>query len=327
MVNCGSLAEIYKNSFPFVSTVMGWSCAILSPMTVCINALLMASFIATKQVHINTTNLLIMCLCLSDFLNGAVPMPLLASVHLSNVDTRRCIGFQTAQVTTGCFGFASATITVLIAIDRYLNMNPNRERRSRVYKVFQAPHIYYILAFMITSMLGLSIANTFISNVKTSNNFGLLIIVNVILLTTAVCIVSTLYVKGYIRIRKFTEASPIYRERNGNATRPQYVRNLYRSVLILVVLMTVIYVPLCITTMVVMIDVFIGSDDVNQVAYSMYVLSVLPLYLNCVINALVILWFNKVAKQWVLNKVRSYFSKRTGETSNTSNDVGICGAT
>ena len=103
--------------------------------------------------------------------------------------------------------------------------------------------------------------------------------------------------------------------------------SLYRSVLILVVLIMLIYVPLCIATMVVMIDVFIGSKDVNQVAYSMYVLSVLPLYLNCVINALVILWFNKVAKQWVLNKMRSRFSKRTRETANTSNDVGICGET
>ena len=212
MVNCGSLAAIYENSFPFVSTIMGLSCAILSPMTVCFNALLMVSLIATKQIYINTTNFLIMCLCLSDFLNGAVPMPLLASVNLNNDDTRRCIGCQTAQVTTGCFGFASATITVLIAIDRYLNMNPNLERRSRFYKVFQAPYIYYTLAFLTTSMLGLSIANTFIANVKTSNNFGMLIIFNVILLTIAVCVVASLYVKGYIQIRKFTEASAIYRE-------------------------------------------------------------------------------------------------------------------
>lgn len=252
-------------------------------------------------------------------------MPFLASVHLSNDDTRRCISFEIAQVTTGYFGFASATITVLIAIDRYLNMNPNLERRSKFYKVFQAPYIYYLLALLTTSMLALSLANTFITDETTSNNFGLMIIVNIILLTIGVCVVATLYIKGYLRIRKFTEASPIYRERNGNATRPQYVRNLYRSVLVLVVLMTLTYVPLCVATMVVMIYVFIGSENENRVAYSVYILSVLPLYLNCVVNALVILWFNKVAKRWVLRKIRFCSSEGTRETSNISNDVGIAG--
>ena len=305
---------------------MGLSCAILSPITMSLNALLMVSFIATKQVSLNTTNFLIMCLCLSDFLTGAVPMPVLASVQFSNDDTIRCIGFKTAQVTTGCFTFASVFLTVLIATDRYLNMNPNIERRSRCYKVFQAPYIYYFLAFVTTSMLGLSIVNTLTANVKTRSNVGLLIIVNVILLTTAVCIIAILYIKGYLRIRKFTEASPIYRERNGNATRPQYVRNLYRSVLILVVLMMLIYVPLCITTIAISIDVFIRSSSVNRFAYSMYSLAVLLLYLNCVINALVMLWFNKVANKWVLSKMGSCFSRKdTREAVNISRDIRSAG--
>ena len=252
-------------------------------------------------------------------------MPLLASVHLSNDDAVRCIRFKIAQVTSGCLGFVSVFLTVLIAVDRYLNMNPNLERLSRFYKIFQAPYIYYVIALVTTSMLGLSIANTFMADVKLSSNFGLLTSVNVTLLTIGVCVVATLYIKGYIRIRKFTEASSIYRERNGNATRPQYVRNLYRSVLILVVLMTVIYVPLCIATIVVLIDVFIESSNANRVAYSMFVLTVLPLYMNCAINAFVILWFNKVAKQWVLSKMQCCFSKGTRETASISSDVRISG--
>ena len=253
-------------------------------------------------------------------------MPVMASIHLSNDETIRCIGFQTAQVTTGCFGFASVFLTVLIATDRYLNMNPNFERHSRFYKVFQAPYIYCLLAVGTTSMLGLTIVNTFIANLTTRNNIGLLMVLNVILLTTAVCVIAVLYVKGYLRIRKFTEASPIYRERNGNATRPQYVRNLYRSVLILVVLMILIYLPLCIATIVVLADVYIRPNRVNRVANSMYSLAVLLLYLNCVINALVILWFNKVANKWLLSKMRSCFSRKdTREAANISSDVRIAG--
>ena len=323
MLDCGPLPVVYQSSFPFVSTVMGLSSAILSPMTVCFNALLVASFIATKQVHINTTNFLIMCLSISDFLNGAVPMPLLAIFLLSNDAAGRCIGFKITQVTSGCLGFVSVFLTVLIAVDRYLNMNPNLERSSRFYKVFQPPYIYYAIAFVTTSMLGLSIANTFMANAKSSNNFGLLVTVNVILLTIGVCVVATLYIKGYIRIRKFTETSSIYRERSGNATRPQYVRNLYRSVLILVVLMTVIYVPLCIASIFVLIPLFIKSSHVNRVAYSMFTLTVLPLYMNCVINAFVILWFNNVAKQWVLSKMRCCFSKGNRESANITSHIRV----
>ena len=319
---CASLSEIYHSSFPFVVTMVGIGSAILSPITVCLNTLLMASFIAKKQVSQNTSNFLIMFLCLSDLVNGAVAMPLLASILLSNHGKTRCIRSTIGNLTFYFFNFLSATITVLIAIDRYLNMNPHLERQSRLYKVFQKPQIYYLLAFVAISMLAFSLANVLLSR-EFSVNLGLLIIANVILFTAAISVVATLYIKGYIRIRKFTEASPIYRERN--ATRPQYVRNLYRSVLVLVLVMMLIYVPLCMATIAVLIDVLMGSGNVSRVAYSINFSSTLLLYLNCTINVLVVLWFNNVAKQWVLRKIRSCFSKRITKTVNISNDVGVAG--
>ena len=326
METCGSLSEIYQNSFPFVLSIMGVSSAIFSPITVCLNALLMASFIATKQISLNTTNFLIMFLCLSDLVNGAVPMPLLASLLLSNDGMMRCTRSAIGKMTFFFFSYLSGTTTVLIAIDRYLNMNPNLERHSRLYKVFQKPYIYYLLAFVTISMFSFSLANILIRR-ENSIIFGLLTIASDILIILGVSVVATLYIKGYLRIRKFTEASPIYRERNGTATRPQYVRNLYRSVLILVLIMMLVYVPLCLATTAVMIDVFIGSENVNRVAYSIHFSATLLVNLNCTINALVILWFNKVAKQWVLSKIRSCFSRRTRVTANISNDGGIASVT
>ena len=324
METCGSLSEIYQNSFSFVLSIMGVSSAIFSPITVCLNALLMASFIATKQVSLNTTNSLIMFLCLSDLVNGAVPMPLLASLLLSNHGMARCLRSAIGKLTFFFFSYLSGTITVLIAIDRYLNMNPHLERHSRLYKVFQKPYIYYLLVIVAIIMLSFSSAITLIGR-ENSIIFGLLMLASNILIASVVSVVATLYIKGYIRIRKFTEASPIYRERNGNATRPQYVRNLYRSVLVLVLIMMLVYVPPCIATTAVMIDVFIGSENINRIAYSIHFLATLLIYLNCAIDALVILWFNKAAKQWVLSKIRYCFAKRTRVTANISNDGRIAG--
>ena len=325
MVNCGALAEAYLNSFPFVSNIMGISLAIFAPMTVLLNALLMASFVATKQVHLNTSNFLIMCLSLSDLLNGAVTMPLLAS-GLYKIDLKKsCDIFNPAQAINGFFATLSAILTVLIAIDRYLNMNPNLERSSRCAEVFKRPNIYCLVTVITTGILIYSLASTYAPefNIK-SIRFGWLNLINSLMAAFGVSAVAILYAKGYIRIRKFTDSSPIYKDRHGKKMRPQYVRNLYRSVLVLVVLMMIIYVPLCLAQVAVTINVFIGSKEF-MVVHTCYHFAGFLLYLNCTINSIVIIWFNNTAKQWILNKIRCTLVMRRKEAINNVSDVAIVG--
>ena len=260
MEYCGALAETYRNSYPFVSNVMGISLAIFAPMTVLLNALLMASFIATKQVYLNTSNFLIMCLSLSDFLNGAVTMPLLASI-LYKVDLKKsCDSFNPVQVTNGFFATLSSILTVLIAIDRYLNMNPNLVRTSRCVKVFKRPNIYFLVTVIAIGILTYSVISTYaITFDVNSMLFAWLMFINSLMVMFGSCVVAILYAKAYIRIRHFTDASPIYKEGNGNTTRPRYVRSLYKSVLVLVILMMLIHVPFCCAQIAVTINILIGS--------------------------------------------------------------------
>ena len=325
MENCGPLAETYLNSFPFVSNVVGISLAIFAPITVFLNALLMASFIATKQVHLNTTNFLIMCVSLSDLLNGAVVMPILASI-LYKIDLKKsCDIFNPAQATTGFFTTLSAILTVLIAVDRYLNMNPNLESSSRCAKVFQRPNIYCLVVVITVGVLIYSFTNTYTPgfNIK-SMQFGWLNLINSLMAAFGVSAVAILYTKGYIRIRNFTDTSPIYKDRNGNNMRPQYVRNLYRSVLVLVVLMMLIYVPVCIAQIAATINVFIGSKEFT-VVHTCYHFTGLLLYLNCTINSIVILCFNKTAKQWILKRIRCAIVMRRRETIDNISNAAIVG--
>ena len=321
MGNCDSAANVYQSSFPLISTITGAAYAVLSPFAFCLNALLMASFIATKQVYLNTTNFLIMCLCLSDLLNGALTLPLLAYGLLNDPSTNNCSAVMFGQVAGIFLPFLSGIITLLIAIDRYLNMNPNLDRRSRCYKVFQIPYVYFLLAFLAISALPISLFIRFMFYIKVveSRHLALATLGSVLFLALGTSFISALYIKGYLRIRKFTEASPIYRERNGKAVRPKYVRNLYRSVFVLVILMWLIYVPMCATYIVISAYTFTGVPVEHFAVYLCYIIVGLLMFLNCVINSCVIFWFNKTAKQWVLSKIQCNLRRRTDNV----NDVVV----
>ena len=320
MGNCDSVVNVYQSSFPLISTIIGTAYAVLSPLTLGLNAVLIASFIATKQIYLNTTNFLIICLCLSDLLNGVVTLPLLAYAVLSDTGANNCSAVMIGQIASVFFPVLSGNITLLIAVDRYLNMNPNLERRSRCYKVFRRPCIYWLLAFLTISVLSLSIALRFMFYMKLVKTWQIALasLGSVIFLIPAMSVIAALYVKGYLRIRRFTEASPIYRERNGKAVRPQYVRSLYRSVLVLVILMLLIYVPICVTQVTISVYTFTGRSVEHFVVYLCYCIVGLLMFLNCAINSLVILWFNKTAKQWVLSKLQCNLQRITGNVNNVA---------
>ena len=326
MGNCDSVANVSQgqSSFPLTSTITGIVFAVLSPLTVCINASLMVSLVATNQVYINTTNFLIMCLCLSDLLSGAVAFPLLAYSLLKNHTTNNCTAIIIGQIAGISLPVLSLGITLLIAIDRYLNMNPSLDRRSRCYNMFQRPYIYFLLVFLAISILTLLLTGRFMLQMITveQRHLALFSIGSVVLVAIAVFVIAALYIKGYLRIRKFTEASPIYRERNGKAARPKYVRNLYRSVLVLVILMLLIYVPICITQTTISVYTVTASQIQPFVVNLCYSITGLLMYLNCIVNSLVILCFNKVAKEWVLSKTKCNLRRRT-DAVNSAKDIAI----
>ena len=153
-----------------------------------------------------------------------------------------------------------------------------------------------------------------------ARHLALLSLGSVVLLAIAVFAIASLYIKGYLRIRRFTEASPIYGERNGKAVRPQYVRSLYRSVLVLVILMLLIYVPICVTQITISVYTLTESQIQHFVVNLCYSITGLLMYLNCVLNSLVILCFNKAAREWVLSKVKCNLRRRK-DAVNFANDI------
>ena len=320
MENCGALAEIIQKSFPFVPSIMRITIPIFSPFIIILNTSLIVSFVATKQVHLNTSNFLIMCLSLSDLLNGVITIPVLSfSLHKMD-DMKSCSGFVTGQISSSFFSLLSAALTFLIAIDRYLNMNPNLERRSRFAKVFQEPQIYYLLITVTLGVLLISVAGIFTLSIQ-STHFAILNASSAFLTMVVVSLMTVMYAKGYIRIRNFTDASPVYRERNGKATRPQYVRNLYKSVMVLVILSISLSAPTCSVSIAMSLVFLMGSRKNYSVVCSCYLLVCMLIYLNCIVNTLVIFRFNKIAREWILTKIRSCFPRGRGEAVNVATNA------
>ncbi len=67
----------YPKSYPmYASRIIGAIYGIYCPVIITINVVLIVSFFATKQSMQNTSNLLTICLSISDSLIGAIVMPL-----------------------------------------------------------------------------------------------------------------------------------------------------------------------------------------------------------------------------------------------------------
>ena len=270
-----------------------------SPITILLNLSLIISFIATRQVTQNATNILIFALSFCDLTSGALFMPLRANTLLDLNAEDFCIKSK-ILIMLSSNGQSSLILTFLIALDRYLHMNPDiTTRPSKIMKILKPPNIYYVLAttFFVTNTLSAAVAFKFLDM-----EIFLLASIFTIILSIQLVFITCLYAKGYLRIRKFADNNPVYDEPMGST--PDYVRRLYKTVLVIVSLALLQHVPYCIT--VVIGAVHYDPVHVNSNAAFSYFLdfALLSTHAGCFTNCLAILYFNTRAKNWLLTKTR-----------------------
>ncbi len=149
----------YPETYPIYASRI--TCAIYGiycPVIIIINVALIVSFFATKQWMQNTSNLLIVCLSISDCLIGVVVMPILVIDSLWFNTEKHCSIVPVSFSLQYLFGGISSNMTILLAIDRYIHMNPNiLENESKFAKLFRRPRIHFLIfaccAFSITMSL------------------------------------------------------------------------------------------------------------------------------------------------------------------------------
>ena len=291
-----SLVTVYPNK-----NFLGITYSVYCPLIVISNLVLITAFIVTKQATKNTSNLLIMCVSFSDLVNGAVIMPMFAYIYFNPDTDNTCTIAKVLIVLGGTLVNFSAILTVLLAIDRYLHMNPDiQNKSSKITKVLKISNIGYL----VTILFSLILAGFLIGTILGASHPKILLIVNIIsfLATTLyILLVTWLYIKGYKRIQGFTDTNPVYQ---GSGEQPKYVRNLYKTVLILVLLVSATFIPNAIAqgtlTTLILIDV-----DYNKTIVTYFLqFSGTIIYINNFTSSLVVFYLNKQAKTWILKTFR-----------------------
>ena len=272
-----------------------------SPVAILLNLILIVSFISTKQVTQNTSNLVIFVLCFSDLIVGAVSMPLKSNILLNVTSNNSCMKVN-ILIFFNAFQSFSVMLTVLLAIDRYLHMNPCiQSRSSKLRKFMEKPRIYYLVVSLFIICMLLFGFNGFYSS---KMMMFAAIITSLSLLSIHLIIVTCLYAKGYLRIRNFTDSNPVYCENTGSSgSTPDYVLRLYKTVLILILLEFFQYVSYCLIWITATVLLLL-----EKVHVSMFVtvgeFSALFMYAGCFTNCLAVLHFNKQARHWILKQLK-----------------------
>ena len=285
---------MFVHKEPYAATLLAFS-----PITILLNLSLIISFIATKQVTQNTSNILIFALNLYDLTAGMFTMPLTANVLLSNDSSDTCIKSK-LLIILSCNGQSSIFLTVLLALDRYLHMNPDiHSRPSKMKKALKTPNVYVVLAGILitTNAVSAIIAFELYRQLTVSIATSVAGIFS-ILLTILVC----LYIRGYLRIRKFADNNPVYNEPMGST--PDYVRKLYKTVLVIVALALIQHAPYCVAGLIIALHHNPTQLSYGPVFAYFFDFATLSTHAGCFTNCLAILYFNTQAKNWIISKTK-----------------------
>ena len=275
-----------------------------SPIAILLNLILIVSFVATRQVTQNTSNFLIFVTCFSDLTVGAIIMPFKATILLNTTGDDVCMKTNVLTLLSA-FEHYSIALTVLIAVDRYLHMNPSiQSRPSKLRKLLKKPKIYYLTVLVFFIYISLLAFKAFFHFQVVKNLVNTLLLS---LLSIHIIIITFLYARGYLRIRKFTDSNPVYCDNDGSsASTPDYVRRLYKTVLVLILLALFQYVPNCLTWITFASLLFVKRyDTLSKVAYFIEISSLL-MQAGCITNSLAVLYFNKQARHWISKLLRRH---------------------
>ncbi len=295
------------------------------PVIIIINAFLISSIIATKQSLKNASNLILICLSASDILCGAICVPLFSIEHIWYEDQRICSMETTSAVLQSFFIGNSIGLTMLLAADRYMHMNPDFQTSPpRLLVLFKRPWIFGLIFTMIllSAAVAVDLHFSMMGGVKRMMEANLY--ASVMTFSTMTSIVS-LYIRGYLRIRRHVAENPVYANRPDSSDEsPGYLKQLFKTVLLLLIALTVSTLPLIITILTISIAYLTGSNSSPRVAAYFHVLSSFFLYTYAVTNAMIIFYRNKKSWDWLRKKVSRLFccKQRSQDEEHGSTNVG-----
>eukprot|EP00794_Sanderia_malayensis_P015217 gene15217-16790_t len=215
----------------------------------------------------------------------------------------------------------------MIAIDRYLHMNPNiAETSPKLEKMFKKPRVYF-LVLIIGLINVVFVVLGFLGRQSDAKVFEITRLISFQLALLGVMFISVLYVKAYMRIRRFvSENHLIYSNRCDGAMKdptdnestttkkPVYVRRLFKTVLMLIIALFVGYAPFCVISTV-LIGYQLSNAAVSDVILTSYAVIGVLYSSTFFTSAIIILYRNKEAKTWLASKMCCACNKRSRDSA------------
>ena len=293
----------YPESYPItVSRIIGAIYGIYCPVIITVNVALIVSFFSTKQPMNNTSNLLIVCLSISDCLIGAIVMPMQFIRSLWFSSEIYCSIVRVSLPLQFLFGGISFFMTMLLAMDRYIHMNPNvLQNDSKIAKLFKRPRIYILIFALCAFFIAISLSLYFLMNIN-PKIMAYFLAFSTIFLIVMMPIFVIIYTRSYLKIRRFVAENQVYQSRrdSGSNESPEYLKELFKTVLLLVIATMISYLPFIALTLSATILGFINQNNIFSTEYLIIAHTAhFLLYANSFMNALIILYRNEKSRKWL----------------------------
>ncbi len=309
----GTCTWMYPSTFIiWIQKVAGVINIIYAPIIITANVLFIASMIATKQSLTKSSNFLIVCLSCSDCLIGAILMPLQCVENFWYDFNEICLLKRIAAFVQLYFCGMSMSMTMLLALDRYLHMNPNFQNPpSKLAKLFKRPKIYFTVFGSCLFQVVVSFA-IHLTTKHFPNTIMLFVSFFCIFMVFSITLVAAIYTRGYLRIRRYVAENPIYANRGEASESPEYLNALFKTVLILLIVIIISWLPILAYSTFLACTKF-GKTASLERRTLLKKTSFLLFNFNSAINAVIIFYRNEKSRKWLRELVSFCCRPRNNE--------------
>ena len=281
--------------YPWQLKVFTATYSILSLVIFLADCLLIALLIKAKQTSM-VSNYFILAMSLSDVSLGGVVLPCNLIFQLYEISDKILSLLRLLVFALTNF---SATMVLTIALDRYLHMYCLRySQRMTHFKAKLAITIFIIFALGYAT---LSIQTCSTAAIKLSSLVGAIIYFKLLILTNG------LYIRLCLRVRRSSRS--IGQQQNCPGRNTRHAVHFTRTVLLILVSLSLCYMPYLITTVLLYVELQKSQHEVNIKLLLTYQLTICLVLGASGVNALILLHRNRAIRQYV----RSFRRTRNSE--------------
>ncbi len=301
------------------------STALLLPIMVSCNAAVIIAFYKTKQFNL-VFNWNLATLCFSDCVLGLVSLPLYCVLFTAFGHQRTCWYEQLTMVVLQTNSHFSAYMMAVIALQRYLKARPTLAESWLTEKMVSKQGMIFTNSLVLIVSILHGIVSTYFFNSTTTKipNMIMMIINLFIVLGVYICYIRLFRgIKVHVASTLILIENPAERRHDSttsttNSSHPLYYNELAKTMYYILTSFAVCSIPYLITDFYTGYYSIVLKLNAPQTLRYLYYMSLWPLSLNTINNALILLYRNKKAAKYIKDSLRIACCKTPiADTSNT----------